>query len=457
MTEHDQADQQVLELRLNHYARDVRRQALQELAAMARAGQIETPAPREIANMHCHTFFSYNAYGYSPSGLAWLAKKQGIGLMGKVDFDVLDGVEEFLEACDLVGVRGSAAIESRVFFPEFSTREINSPGEPGVYYAMGIGLTRDDAPGAAAGILWDMQNRAAARNRDMIRRLNSFLDPVTIDYETDVLPLTPAGNATERHILAAYLSQVEKSQPDPLRFWSQKLAIPLEHLVKMAQDGPAFQNQVRARLMKKGGPGYSQPGEGSFPAIRTFHQAITACDGLICAAWLDGLSAGEQAIDELLGSLVDQGAVALNIIPDRNWNVADPALKKVKLDNLYQVVGVASRLDLPIHVGTEMNSSGQKWVDDFTAPELAPLRPAFIDGAYFIYGHTVLQRRLGLGYASPWAEKYLSTRRERNAFYTRMGRMMTPGVEGWKALEQGVARLGGVAAMTPSGLANLLG
>ena len=54
---------------------------------------------------------------------------------------MLDAVDEFLAACDLAGVRGSAGIETRVFIPEFATREINSPGEPGVYYHMGIGFT----------------------------------------------------------------------------------------------------------------------------------------------------------------------------------------------------------------------------------------------------------------------------------------------------------------------------
>ena len=57
----------------------------------------------------------------------------GEGLpMGIVDFDVLDGVDEFLGACDAVGLRGSTGMETRVFVPEFADREINSPGEPGV-------------------------------------------------------------------------------------------------------------------------------------------------------------------------------------------------------------------------------------------------------------------------------------------------------------------------------------
>ena len=98
----------------------------------------------------------------------------------------------------------------------------------------------------------------------------------------------------------------------------------------------------------------------------------------------------------------------------------------MKLRNLYQVVDLAQKLDIPLNIGTEMNTYGQKLVDDFDQPELAPVRQAFIDGAYFIYGHTVMQRYLGLGYQSDWARTYLPTRRAKNEFYTQIGRQIPP-------------------------------
>ena len=101
--------------------------------------------------MHCHTFFSFNAYGHSPASLAWLGRKHGFKLMGIVDFDVLDGIDEFLEACEVVDLRCSAGIETRVFIPEYASQEINSPGEPGVCYHMGIGFTSSRVPQAVAG------------------------------------------------------------------------------------------------------------------------------------------------------------------------------------------------------------------------------------------------------------------------------------------------------------------
>ncbi len=398
--------------------------------------QAIAPPVQPVANLHCHTFFSFNAYGYSPAGLAWLARQQGIGLMGIVDFDVLDAVDEFLDACELVGVRGSAGIETRTFVPEFAAREINSPGEPGIYYHMGIGFTTSVVPPAAQAVLAELRAQSAQRNRELVARVNSYLAPVTVDYDADVLPLTPAGNATERHIVVAYIGAAQRETDNPAAFWAQKLNMERAAVEKQLQDSPGFQNLLRSKLMKRGGPGYVQPGHETFPPVEKLHTLVLACGALPCVTWLDGTSVGEQAMDELLALLMAKGAVALNIVPDRNWNIADPQQAALKQQKLYEVVALAKELDLPLNIGTEMNSWGQKLVDDFAAPALAPVREAFLDGAYFIYGHTVLQRACGLGYQSAWAAAFLPGRRERNTFYTAAGKAIAPGAKGRQLLQR---------------------
>ena len=130
-----------------------------------------------------------------------------------------------------------------------------------------------------------------------------------------------------------------------------------------------------------------------------------------------------------------KGVVAMNIIPDRNWNIADSEERREKTRNLNHVVQLARDLDLPLNVGTEMNKRGQKLVDDYNAAELAPLRQAFLDGAYFVYGHTIAQEALGVGYQSEWAHTHLAGRRERNAFYTNLGRRVPPGRRGLRKLK----------------------
>ncbi|MFN3332084.1 MAG: hypothetical protein ACK47M_06210 [Caldilinea sp.] len=421
-----------LEQALNHFDPAVRRSALTSLLRE----QIAPAAWRGIANMHCHTFFSFNAYGYSPTGLAWLARQEGIDLMGIVDFDVLDAVSEFLDACELTGVRGSAGIETRVYVPEFATREINSPGEPGVLYHMAIGFTQTDAPAAAQAIIDELRMQSATRNRALIARVNAYLDPVTVDYSADVLPLTPAGNATERHIVVAYIRAAERTFDNAAPFWAERLGLTLAACEKAMMDSASFQNTVRSKLMKRGGPGYMQPDIGTFPHVERLHELAHLCRALPCAAWLDGASEGEQAMDELLTLLVSKGVVALNIIPERNWNFADAAVAAAKQQKLYEVVELAQQFDLPLNIGTEMNSFGQPIVDNFDAPALAPVREAFLDGAYFIYGHTVMERWLGMGYQSAWAADFLPMRAHRNAFYSIIGRRTPPGEARRRLLDQ---------------------
>jgi len=421
-----------LEIQLNDFSIAKRTEALDSLIA----SETQLPVEQEVVNLHCHTFFSFNAYGYSPMGLAWLAKQKGFKALGIVDFDVLDAVDEFLDTCERIGVRGSAGMETRAYVPEFSTREINSPGEPGIYYYMGIGFTSSQVPAEVAPILADMRARADQRNRAMVERINAHLSPLTVDYDRDVLPLTPAGNATERHMLAAYVQAAANHFANPAQFWAEKLGLTEEQVRGQISDAPKFQNTIRSKLMKRGGVGYAQPGPDTFPSVDEVNRLIVACGALPCAAWLDGTTAGEEAIEELLELLIAKGAVALNIVPDRNWNIPDPETRKLKVKKLYEVVELAQKLDLPLNVGTEMNAFGQRLVDDFDAPEMQPLRKPFLDGAYFIYGHTLMQRALKLGYQSEWAKTHLPTRRERNAFYTELGKLVPPGKDGVEKLKQ---------------------
>jgi hypothetical protein len=139
--------------------------------------------------------------------------------------------------------------------------------------------------------------------------------------------------------------------------------------------------------------------------------------------WLDGLSDGEQAIEELLDVAMSTGAVALNVIPDRNYTPGKPD-QKVK--NLHAVIEAAKRRHLPVVEGTEMNSPGQKFVDDFGSKELAPLLPVFVTGAHIVYAHSVLQNQCGLGYTSAWADKHFGTAERKNAFFEELGVTLKP-------------------------------
>jgi hypothetical protein len=168
---------------------------------------------------------------------------------------------------------------------------------------------------------------------------------------------------------------------------------------------------------------YQPPNADTYPGLGPIHKLAGYCGALPAVAWVDGTSSGEQREPEILDFMIEHGVVALNIIPDRNWNIPDPAERTLKVCKLHEVVEMARERDLPVLVGTEMNKHGQKHVDDFESPALMPVREAFLAGAAFLYGHTLLARYARMGYVSDWSEAQFANRREKNRFYTQIGRM----------------------------------
>jgi hypothetical protein len=413
-----------LESRLDSFDPGERKQALTALCEKVRAGEITLPRAGTDVNLHCHTFFSYNTYGYSPSKFAWLARKAGLAVAEVVDFDVLDALEEFLAAAKMLGLKACAGLETRVFVPEFATRVINSPGEPGISYHMGVGIPKAELEGEQKQFLLKLRRTAQQRNQDLMGRVNEHLKPVELDYEKDVLVLTPGGNATERHMCLAYARKAKEVFPDDdklCEFWSEKLGVEIE--TSALPQSRKLLDTIRARTMKRGGVGYVQPDKGSFPLMADMNQFILAAGAIPVHTWLDGTSDGEKAIEELLEVAMSTGAAAINVIPDRNYT---PGAKGEKLQNLYQVVELAQKLHLPVVEGTEMNSPGQKFVDNFDTAELAPLVPVFLKGAHIVYAHSVLQQKCGLGYTSDWAKKNFKSAADKNEFFQQLGSSLEP-------------------------------
>ncbi len=417
----------ILEEALNDFSPEKRWKALNKI----RAAEIKVDKPGESKdvkiNLHAHTFFSFNAYGLSPSALAWKAKKEGLDFIGKVDFDVLDGVSEFLDACELLEIKGVAGIETRVFIPSYDAVEINSPGEPGIAYHMGTGVTSSKLPEATRPAFTKLREKAAERNQEIIRNLNDYLSPLSIDFETDILPLTPSGNVTERHIVHKLVDKAFAELENPEAFWQEKLSIEPDEMEILLKDRIKFENIIRKKLIKRGGVAYVKPDPRSFPTIEAFNHTIQSVGAIPCMAWLDGTSAGENDIERLLSLMIEKGVGAVNIIPDRNWNIADEKLKARKIKELNKIVALAEERQLPILIGTEMNSYGQKFVDDLSVEELAPLKEFFIKGAQFLYGHTRLERLWAMGYESAWANEHFKTQHQKLAFYTEIGKVIPPG------------------------------
>jgi len=283
---------------------------------------------------------------------------------------------------------------------------------------MGVGFPTSRLDGQLGEFARGLRHRSEQRNRELVARVNQYLAPVMLDYDADVLPLTPSGNATERHLCLAYARRARRVFPrdaDLARYWAEKLGAEELDL----PEGMSLQSALRARTMKQGGAGYVPPDSAAFPRLAETNRFILAAGGIPAYAWLDGASEGEARIEELLQVAMNTGVAAINLIPDRNYR---PGVRDEKLANLCHVVALAEKLHLPIVVGTEMNSPGQKLMDDFDSEELAPLAPVFLKGAHLVYAHSVLQRGSRMGYTSEWAARSFADTAARNEFFHRLGR-----------------------------------
>lgn len=413
-----------LEESLDSFDQSERQLTLQTLAEQHR----NALAPEGTnVNMHFHSFFSYNAEGYSPSHIAWESKKNGLYAAGLCDFDVLDGMEEFLHAGLLLALRSTVNVETRAYLKEYASVDINSPGEPGVTYIMGAGFAKifpagsPQAKGQAG-----YRDRARARNIALINRINPRLPDIAIDYEKDVCPLTPSGSATERHIISAYINKIKSvfKHPDAaVKYLSGLLGKKSEETVELLSNIPTLEEIVRSKLAKRGGIGYEQPSISTFPSVEEFIQWVASCEAIPMITWLDGTSAGEKDGRAMLECMRSKGAAALNIIPDRNWNISDPKTKAVKVDNLNAIVEAANSMNLPINIGTEMNKLGLPFVDDLAGEALKLHKETFLRGARIMVGHTLLLRHAGYSYISAKASADFKDIQAKNNFFESVGKM----------------------------------
>ena len=373
------------------------------------------PSDDAPVNMHLHTFFSFNAAGFSPIHIAVQAREWGLYTAATCDFDVLDAADEFLEAAAVLGLRGASHLETRVYAPEFAEVEINSPGEPGICYVMGAGFSRTPVPGSDSFPMAEqLRQRAAGRNAAVVERINAHLPEVAVSYESEVASLTPRRSPTERHIVRSYVNCARHAFPDATAqaaFWGDVLQQPAAAVATLSRG--SLEEQVRRRLIKHGGVAYQQPGPASFPEIGAFCAWVRDAGAIPMAAWRDGTSAGESDPEAWLEALEARGVAAVNVVPEL---VTDPA-------HLERVMAEVVRRALPTNVGTEMNADGLPDWDDLHSPELAPWRNAFVTGAEVIVGHTTLARYAGFPYCGAAAEAEFPRRDRRNAFFAAVGRL----------------------------------
>jgi len=360
-----------------------------EAALRALAARLGLPSGEPSLNLHGHSFYSHNGQGWSPQRILWEAKKKGLSYFGIVEFDVLDSMRESFRAGKMLDLPVVVGLETRVFAPEMADVVVNSPGEPGISYAMGMGFSKLPK-GKQEQFLGELFIRAKTRNIEVMRKVNDCLgDYAAINYEDDVVTLTPSGNATERHMVVAYANKAASNIHGHAltAYWTDKLGLDFDEVGDLIKDDVAFHGMLRKKLMKQGGVGYITPNSESFPNISTFFEWVKASGAVPTATWLDGMSDGEQDPDKLLGIYQECGAVALNIIPHRNYKAGSIDPNDKKFQNLKAIIAAAQRREMPLVMGTELNAPGLPFVDNWNGPHLAPYRDLALEGARYMHEH----------------------------------------------------------------------
>ena len=370
---------------LSSFDKKTREEALSEVAGMVKAGQIEkAQVVKPWINLHLHTFHSYNYNNWSPSRVIFEGWRTGLEYTGTVDFDTLAGLEETLHAGKLLGMRVTGGFESRVFIEEMKDTVINSPKEPGIYYLCGKGFKKTPDRNSEAGRFFaGMLDISQNRNKQVIAKLNAHLKEAQVDYTGDVLPLTPSGNPTERHIIEAYVKKSEAVCGGSVdRFWAGVLNLPVDNVCNLrTKKGADFQETLRKALIKYGGPGYVKPERESFPLFDDTVRMIEKAGGIPTGTWLDGTNPGEAEPEKLMDFLKGKGIKAITVIPDRNCNIANPEEKKTKIKKLNEFMDACTKKQMPVVCGTEMNKHGQPFVDDFNNPALSSYLSYFLSSA----------------------------------------------------------------------------
>lgn len=404
---------------------DERRAALAGTVRAFEEGSVARPQETGWANTLARTFFSFSQEGFSPERIVWEAVIRGLSVVGCCDTDTLSALPGAMGAGDALGIRVTVSMESCA-----RAASCDDSGETGIVRAMGVGFAEIPPPGSDHGtFLRSLHDRARERGKAMIAELNSKLSPVAVDFENDIAPLTPSGIAGIGHIAGALVVKAALAFPntgDRAVFWGDVLSLAPQEVERLWGVPDEFLTIVRDRVGRMAPD--VPPRE--YPAAEDLFRAFEASGAVPCVLRdkRNGRSGSAADAGRFLDDAINRGARAVALEPDASWNIADPAEKERSLAALGDFMAAAKKRSLPVLAGSFMDAPCRKFVDSFGAPELAPYVRDFADAAFWLYGHTTLQRAIGAGLASEWAYRQFGAEHEAaNSFYAEAGRKAPPG------------------------------
>ena len=280
-------------------------------------------------NSHIHTPYSFSAFR-DIDMVFRMALEENIAVLGINDFFVADGYSVFHKGCLKNGIFPMFNIEFIGLMKEEQVRgiRINDPHNPGRIYFSGKGL---DYP-FRLGMIQKLQIRNVIKEtqfqiKAMIDKLNNLIVPnhpsLRLSYDT-IKKEHAHELVRERHLAKA------------LRILAMENFATADEQVKFLENlyggrkstagidnSSALENEIRAYLLKSGGPAYVEEDNDAFLEIGKIIKIIIKSGGIPCYPVLLDDPTGkitdfESDPERLHHSLKRLGVECIELIPGRN-------------------------------------------------------------------------------------------------------------------------------------------
>ncbi|NQU80777.1 MAG: hypothetical protein HQ543_04605 [Bacteroidetes bacterium] len=280
-------------------------------------------------NGHLHSPYSFSAFT-NLEQMFEMATSEYIKILGINDFYTTDGYAEFFKLALKYKIFPLFNIEFMGMLADEQANgiRVNDPNNPGRTYFSGKGLRYPvQMDEKNKKILNSIVNESHSQVEEMISKLNDFLQQIGSDIRIGIDEIREKWakeHVRERHIAKALRIKIfEEFSTD------KKRKIFLEMLFKnivpqsLLDDVPALENEIRARLLKKGGVAYAKENEKAFPEIGKVIEIIVNAGGIPCyPVLLDDKNGNyteyESDSVKLLEKLNEKNVSSIELIPGRN-------------------------------------------------------------------------------------------------------------------------------------------
>jgi len=281
-----------------------------------------------LVNTHIHTPHSFSAFE-STEQAANLAREEGLRALGISDFNTVEGYKEFAQACSRNDIHPLFGIEfiALSLKDKAEGRRWNDPKNPGAMYFCGKALSHpvsfSEESSQTLSRLWEGTQEHI---RGMIEKLNEALAERGFELEFSYEGIRDAyarKTVRERHIALALYKSIETISANTTdRVGAYRKLFDDPNLMRLPDDSPAMQNEIRSRLFKAGRPAYVEEDESAFLPFETVRDIILDGEGIPCYPVLADdsteLNEHENDVVELADTLSKMNVHAVEFIPLRN-------------------------------------------------------------------------------------------------------------------------------------------